>query len=203
MLIFFHLLEHCILLSAPVKERTFLAYLRIGNCLSFLKLWQFYFKSWIWIFSLHFSCFAFFKFSHCWTINSMRQMQKGSVPFLLSGCEDITAQCKNLLSKPHYWVACWKSLVPPDKYRAWMLIFFQHLEHWHFALCSREREAISCLLKNRKLSVIFESLTILFQIFFAGLLIFHFIHGDVDALLVPILFSLAQFYASLVTFPCQ
>ena len=45
--------------------------------------------------SLLFSCFAFFKFSHSWTINSMRQMQKGSVPFLLSGCEDITAQCKN------------------------------------------------------------------------------------------------------------
>ena len=75
--------------------------------------------------------------------------------------------------------------------------FFSAPGALHFALCSSERENISCLFKNWKLSVIFGTLTILFQIFFAGLLLFHFIHGDVDALLVPILFSLAQFHASL------
>ena len=111
---FFSTLSIGILLSALVKERTFLAFLRIGNCLSFLKLWQFYFKFWIWIFfSLLFSWFAFFQFSHCWTINSMRQMQKGQFHFCCQGVRISLPNARNdkFLSKPHYWVACWKSLV--------------------------------------------------------------------------------------------
>ena len=45
-----------ILLSALGKERPFLAYLRIGNCLSFLKLWQCFFKSFLG------DCYFFFLF---------------------------------------------------------------------------------------------------------------------------------------------
>ena len=41
-----------------------------------------------------FHAWLFFKFSECLTINRMGNMKKGSVPFLLLGCEDITAQCK-------------------------------------------------------------------------------------------------------------
>ena len=128
-------------------------------------------------FSLLFSWFAFFKFSHCWTINSMRQCKKGQFHFCCQSVRISLPNARNdkFLSRPHYWVA--RAL--------------------HFALCSSENENVSCL--NWKLSVIFE--TFLFHIFFAGWLPFHFIHGDVDALLVPILFSLAQFHSSLVTFP--
>ena len=54
-------------------------------------------------------------------------MKKGQFHFCcLQGVRISLPNARNdkFLSKPHYWVACWKSLVPPDKCRAWMLIFF-------------------------------------------------------------------------------